>query len=215
LKVPLYKRLLSYLAPIWVKRGNSRENPDLELLLYRGRWQLATTDAIYSDADKYTPILTAYKSLEHKLPSLKNVLVLGSGLGSAVQIMGQRGYTPDFTLIENDEQVLEWAKDLMPAYNGNVKMIKADAMFYLDVDREKYDLLIVDVFKGREVPEFITTKPFMEKCRSHISESGNFVLNYIIEEDQRWLKFKLILNEVFPGHTAIKNGINRIIVATA
>lgn len=214
MKVPLYKKILSYLAPVWIERGHSRENPDLELLLYKGRWQLATNDAIYSDADKYTPILAAYKALEDKLPAVKKALVLGSGLGSAVQIMGGKGYSPDFTLVENDEQVLAWAKELMPAYGGNVKMIKADAMFYMDIDKEKYDLLIVDVFKGREVPDFVTTRPFMENCRAHINEGGSFVLNYIIEEDQRWLKLKLILNEVFPGHEAIKEGINRIIVAT-
>jgi spermidine synthase len=213
LKVPVYKRILSYLHPVWIKDGRNDENPDLELLLYRGRWQLATRDAIYSDGEHYTPILTAYKALDKSLAGIKTVLVLGSGLGSAVQIMNKKGYSPAFTLVDNDEVVLQWAKELIPEHNSEVKLVKADAMFYLDMDNGKYDLLIVDVFKGRQVPAFITTDHFMQNCRNHINEGGSFVLNYIINEGAPWDKFKRILDAVFPGNEAISKGINRVIVA--
>jgi spermidine synthase len=182
--------------------------------MYKGRWQLATKDAIYSDGDKYTPINVAYKALDSKLAGFRSVLVLGSGLGSAVAIMSKKGYSPAFTLVDNDEQVLEWAKELMPPYNNEVTLVQADAMFYLDMDNAKYGLLIVDVFTGREVPNFITTMSFMQNCRSHISDGGSFVLNYIINEGEEWNRFKTIFDTVFPSNEAIKDGINRILIAT-
>ncbi len=215
MKVPLYKRLLSYLHPVWIKGAKETDvNPELELLLSKGHWQLATSDAIYSDGDKYTPLLTAYKALKRELPHVKNVLVLGAALGSAVDIVRTMGYHPDFTLVDNDPLVLEWAKELMPPYDGDLKMKQGDAMYYLNTDNNKYDLLIVDVFKGRVVPDFITTKSFMQNCHLHINAGGNFVLNYIIGEDEQWSNFKKVLDEVFPKNTVIKNGINRVIVAT-
>jgi spermidine synthase len=215
LKISLYKRIISYLHPVWIRGAKETDsNPDLELLLYRGRWQLATNDAIYSDGDQYTPILTAYKALGKKLASVKSVLVLGAALGSAVEIMSKKEYHPDFTLVDNDALVLEWANELMPPYEGAIELKQADAQYYLDSDGEKYDLLIVDVFTGRIVPEFITTESFMRNCRQHINAGGSFVLNYIINEGAEWEQFKKIIDTVFPQNRIVKNGINRIITAT-
>ena len=215
MNVPFYKRLLSYLHPVWIKGAKDTDmNPELELLLSKGHWQLATRDAIYSDGDRYTPLLTAYKALEKELSAVKNVLVLGAALGSAVDIMAKMGHQPDFSLIDNDPLVLEWAEELMPPYDGKIVTKQGDAKYYLDTDNNKYDLLIVDVFTGRVVPDFITTKSFMQNCHQHISAGGNFVLNYIIGQDDEWNNFKKILDEVFPRNTVVKNGINRVIVAT-
>lgn len=215
MKIPLYKKLLSFLHPVWIKDAPNAENPELELLLYRGRWQLATRDAIYSDGEHYTPMLTAYKALAAKLSEIKTALVLGSGLGSAVQIMQKKGYSPAFTLVDHDRVVLQWAKELMPEYAGPLKLLQADAYTYLDTDSNKYDLLIVDVFTGQQVPNFVTTEYFMQNCRAHITEGGSFVLNYIISEGENWAQFRAVLDKVFPGYRVISRGINRVIVATA
>jgi predicted membrane-bound spermidine synthase len=215
LKIPLYKKLISYFHPVWIRGATKTDsNPELELLLYRGRWQLATNDAIYSDGDKYTPIIVAYKALNQKLAAIKNVLVLGAALGSAVDIMGKKGYSPDFILVDNDALVLEWANELMRPYAGAIELKQADAEYYLDSDDEKYDLLIVDVFVGRVVPGFITTESFMRNCRLHIHTGGSFVLNYILHEGEEWEQFKNIFESVFPQSRIIKNGINRIMIAT-
>lgn len=215
MKIPLYKKIISFFHPVWI-RGTKEtgRDPELELLLYRGRWQLATGDAIYSDGDRYTPILVAYKALGNKLASVKNVLVLGAALGSAVEIMAKKGYSPDFTLVDNDPLVLAWANELMPPYEGAVELKQADARNYFDTDENKYDLLIVDVFTGRLVPDFITTGSFMQNCRQHINAGGSFVLNYIIQEGEEWERFKKVFEMIFPQNLIIKNGINRIMTAT-
>lgn len=215
MKVPLYKRLISYFYPVWIKGAKETDkNPELELLLYRGRWQLATNDAIYSDGDKYRPIIIAYKAFDKKLAAIKNVLVLGAALGSAVEVMAKKGFKPDFTLVDNDALVLEWANELMPTYSGAIELKNADAKNYLDTDEQKYDLLIVDVFTGRIVPDFITTESFMRNCRLHINTGGSFMLNYIIHEGSEWERFKKIFQSIFPENRIIENGINRIMTAT-
>lgn len=215
MNIPLYKRIISFFHPVWIRGAKETDNnPELELLLYRGRYQLATKDAIYSDGDKYTPIRTAYKTLGNRLASVKSVLVLGAALGSAVEIMQKKGYHPDFTLIDNDPLILEWANELMPPYNGAIELRQADAKNYLDSNEEKYDLLIVDVFTGRLVPDFITTESFIRNCRLHINTGGSFVLNYIIHEGDEWERFKKIFEVIFPQNRIIKNGINRILTAT-
>lgn len=215
MKIPLYKQILSYLHPVWVMGAeDSANNPELELLYYRGRWQLATRDAIYSDGDRYTPLLTAYRALEGQLPAVKKVLVLGAGLGSAVQVMKRKGYSPDFTLVETDETVVKWARALLPPYEGNVTFLQADAAYYLDTDTTRYDLLVVDVFIGRVVPDFVTTEAFIQNCRQHVAAGGSFALNYIIHGGKQWEQFRELFQTHFPNNHIITNGINRILVAT-
>ncbi|HXS36128.1 MAG TPA: hypothetical protein VN721_05470 [Flavipsychrobacter sp.] len=206
---------MSYLYPVRFRRGNSEFNPVLELYLYRNQWQLATIDALYSDGDRYTPLTAAFKEINNTLYSVKDILVLGTGIGSAVQILNKRGYKPNFVLVDSDELVLQWAMELLGAANPkNLTPICANAMEYMDDDTNVYDLVIVDIFQGRIVPAFVTSIDFLEKCKKRIKPGGKLVFNYIISKPEAWDKVMLLISEIFPDNKLIKFGINRVFVAT-
>lgn len=213
-QLPFYKKFLSLFVPVLIRKAASPENPLLELYVYRGRYQLATADAIYSDGAAYTPLKVAFRNLKHNLPAIKNVLVLGTGLASAVHVMKQTKNSPDFTLVEYDNVILKLAMELMPDYDGVITPICADAGKYMRSNGLKYDLLIVDIFKSRIVPDFVTTKEFLELCKSSINADGYFVMNYIIQQKEEWHRVDAILRSIFPRSYCIDNGINRIIIAT-
>ena len=109
-------------------------NPLLELLLYQGRLQLATADALYSDGNNYRPVIAMINHLKAHMPEIKTVLALGTGLGSLPQIMKRRGYQPHFTLVEYDKVVLQWAMELLG--DKNITPVCADAK--TDVPPHRY-----------------------------------------------------------------------------
>src|ERR1044072_5212819 len=115
MRLTRFQRLLSYLYPIRVRSSSSPENPVLELLYYQGRWQLGSVDVLYSDGHRYRPLGAPFKAVRHRLARLEEVVVLGTGLGSAVAILNRQGFHPPFTLVELDGVVLDWALELMPA----------------------------------------------------------------------------------------------------
>ena len=216
MKLTLLQKIRSYFYPLFVCREASALNPVLELYYYRGRWQLATADALYSDGVYYQPLITAYKALNKELPKLKRVLVLGTGLGSAVQILARKSYHPAFTLVELDEKILRWAIELMPAgINQHLEPICANAETFLDDHPTQYDLIIVDVFEGRFVPAFVLADAFLQKCKHHLTPDGHLVLNYMVSPAQTEQKAKAALEAAFGTVSVSGFNLNRVFIARA
>jgi spermidine synthase len=212
-KVPLSKRLLSYLYPVCIGQRSSEVNPVLDLFLYRNQWQLATSDALYSDGNRYRPLAIAFKVIKEHLPDIKNVLLLGTGLGSAVRMMHKIGHKVDTTLVDIDEEVMKWALELMPEEIAvNTRPVCEDAQVFLRTNEDMYDLIIVDVFLGRVVPEFVGTDDFLKKCRRRLNPGGHFILNYIVNNEDEWRAMQDVVNANFNHPKIVENGINRIII---
>src|ERR1044071_5243470 len=112
----LGQKIQGILFPIRIRKSSSALNPVLELYYYQGRYMLATKDAIYSDGEKYRPLVKAFELplLKSALGRVRNVLVLGTGLASAVHILNAKGFRPQFTLVEIDNLVLAWAREFLP-----------------------------------------------------------------------------------------------------
>lgn len=208
-----FQRLLSYLYPVRIASRSSHINPVLDLFLYRGQWQLATADALYSDGDRYRPLTIAFKKMKRHLPGIKTVLVLGTGLGSAARVLHKLGSSAFVTLVDIDEEVLSWALELMPPEIArHSRPVCSDAVLFLEENKETCDLLIVDIFVSRVVPGFATTEAFLKKCRQRINTGGHFIMNYIVNDDREWDALLEKLMHVFSDPEVVHNGINRIIV---
>lgn len=189
--------------------------PVPELFLYRGRYQLATQDALYSDGRHYRPMLVAYKKLKPHLPDVKDVLVLGCGLGSAVDILHAQGYKPNYTLVDSDKEVLRWALELLPQQvAASVTPFCENAERFVAGHPTQYDLVILDIFLGREVPGFVTSVGFLQQCRKLLRKDGCFVLNYMVATDAAWAEARQKIQACFPNAEVSAIGINRVVTAT-
>ncbi len=196
-----------------MRRGSGDTNPYLELTMYCNRLQLGTRDALYSDGDAYTPAVTAVNHLKEFLPSVKDVLVLGSGLGSMVQVMDSRGYMPRFTLVEKDKVVLQWAMELLPEkYKHNIKPVCDDAQLYMARNTAQADLIFIDIFDSRVVPDFVFTNGFLELCRGSLLPGGRVAFNYIVNDEQQWEGVRNTFSVVFADNKVVKSGVNRILI---
>jgi spermidine synthase len=211
--ISIHKRFLSYFYPVRIRYATGAVNPFLELYLYKGQVQLATLDALYSDGDRYRPVIAAFKEIKAALPAIKTVLVLGTGLGSTVRIMNKQGYYPYFTLVDNDKVVLQWALEFLENKTaGKIKTVCADAKEFIVAGNEKYDLVVVDIFSGRVVPDFVTSSVFLSQCSSRVAAGGFLMLNYIINNKENWEQTKDTMSRLFPGSRLIDLGVNRVFV---
>ena len=145
---------------------------------------------------------------------MKTVLVLGTGLGSVVYIFRSMGADPVFTLVEMDKVVLQIAMELFEtsSIRAKIEPVRNDALAFMEHNKAKYDLVFLDVFSGRAVPEFVTTHGFLTLCRESIAPGGHLAFNYIINDQQEWEKVLSVFAAVFPQHTVLDYGINRILV---
>jgi spermidine synthase len=214
--VPFYKRLLSYIYPVRVAKGSSDQNPVLELLLNSGQWQLATEDAIYSDGAHYRPLVKAFTLLKDQLPAFKQVLVLGAGLGSAVQVLNNMRAYPSITLVDNDPVILDWLKQSLTASEAaRIELICKDAETFISATHQKYGLIVVDLFIGREVPDFVRSAAFLRQCRHRLEQGGALVMNYIVNDPNKWKDLQSTFLDIFPEGLIVELEVNRLLIAKA
>lgn len=211
MQVTRLQRILSFLFPVKIWKGSGTHNEVLELFLSNGEWQLATADAIYSDGTRYRPLAKAFNLLGQRLAAVERVLLLGSGMGSGVQILRKMGFHPDFVLVDADQRILELAS--LSLGKDRTTYVCADAAQFVAQCTNRFDLIIVDVFIGRTVPSFVSDEGFIKKCRSMVHTGGTLVINYMLNSDEDKLRYQMLKSQL-SDMTVIDIGINKVIVAT-
>jgi spermidine synthase len=145
------------------------------------------------------------------LPAVKSVLILGAGLGSLVQVLRAHGHDPFSTLVEKDTTVLQWAREVL-GESPKLELVRRDAESFMGQNRRRYDLVFVDVFKARSVPDFVTTPAFLGQCREALTPGGRLALNYIVQDDRSWQGVHKGIQSIFPGCETIESNDNRIVI---
>ncbi len=180
MKEAWWKSGLSYLWDIQVDYRSSEYNPDLIVLLSHGRYQLCTSNAVYSYEEKYhnyTAVLK--KHIDYNSLHDNKILLLGLGLGSIPIIMdGIKPSAWDFTAVEIDEEVCDLAAIYgYPKISSEIKTIITDARIYMSINENLFDIVCVDLFVGDNTPQKFRTEAFLHEVKEAVSSGGYVIYN--------------------------------------
>jgi spermidine synthase len=185
----------------------------LELLLYCNQLQLATTDALYSYGKRYEPAKIVARELKGFLPGVQKVLIMGAGLGSLLLVLRDQGFTPQYTFVDIDEVVLKWAMESLQGEGANsIEAVCSGAEKFIENNTAKFDLVFIDIFNGMAVPDFVITTHFLARCKDSLAAGGRLAFNYISNKEQGWEGVKRNFASVFPEHTIISKGVNKVFI---
>jgi 2-polyprenyl-3-methyl-5-hydroxy-6-metoxy-1,4-benzoquinol methylase len=211
MKISLLQRILSRLVPVTIRTFPGKTSPHLKLYLFRGRWQLASETALYSDGAAYTPLLLAFRALRAQVNNANNMLVLGAGLGSAISVIeGLALKVPDTVLVDIDPAIIDLAKELLP--HNNLQWYCSDVRAFIASETRQFDLIVLDVFQDRLVPQFVCSRQFLEQCAATMHPGGMLVFNYIINNEESWKELQQLLPTIFRVKQIIPIRINRILL---
>ena len=144
---------------------------------------------------------------------VKSVLALGAGLGSVVSVICRSGLSPRFTLVELDEVVLDLAMQIHGTVGERTIIpVCKDAGLFMEGNTGKFDLVFVDVFIGKLVPDFVRSKDFLEHCHRALSDIGLVCVNYIVEDLGEWEQFQVEFRKVFLDVNVLVFETNRLLV---
>lgn len=218
--IPLWKKWLSHLTPVTLEEAVTEQNPELSVVLSRGRVQLLSGDAIYSWDDLYKNFLLAFDRLKIDERKVEDVLLLGLGLGS-IPFMLEKVFNRQYhyTAVEWDETVAHFAaKYTLSRLKSPVEIVTADAEIFVQVTEEQFDLLIVDIFEDEITPPQFCTEEFLESCAMLLRPGGLLLFNRLHGEDvsvrqvtERF--FERSFKNVFPEAWAIDTKGNWILCA--
>ena len=216
--IPLWKKWVSHVVPLTLETAASEQNPELAVMLDRGRLQLLSGNAIYSWDDLYHNFTIAFGALDLEKRPIEDVLILGLGLGSVPYILEkiyERAY--HYTAVEWDETVAGLAaRYTLSRLKSPVEIITADAGVFLQVTEERYDMIVIDIFEDDRTPEQFETVAFLEACAERLRPNGLILYNRLynahrnIVSTQRF--FEDTFKNVFPEGEKIDTGGNWILV---
>jgi SAM-dependent methyltransferase len=179
MKQPLWKRLLSYVKEVHIETTESEHNPFLHIVLRNGQYQLCTAHAIYSYGDKYDNFSKAFEQMDLERLNIKNVLILGFGLGS-IPLMLEKKFHKNYhyTAVEIDPEVLRLANTyILPDIQSSIEFQILDAQTYAMFSNEQFDMICMDVFLDDMVPTELEQDDFLHDLKDLLTDNGVLLFN--------------------------------------
>lgn len=205
--------------PVLLLETSSRYNPDIRVVREWGGLKLLVNGSRQSG--RYIRML--WKRAFHKfrlerLDDIQSILVLGIGGGTVIELLATRYPGASITAVDIDSTMIAMAKE----YFGigaipNVRLVRAEAKAFIErAKKDAYDLVIVDLFIGREIPRFVESAQFYRSIKQTLKPDGVLILNYLRERayetksETVFLRLKTMFRDV--GDFPIAN--NRFFYAT-
>jgi spermidine synthase len=128
---------------------------------------------------------------------LNNVLLLGLGGGSVVNILKEElGYEGKLTAVELDPVMMDIAaQEYGMKSSRKLKIVCADAAAFIENNKQKYDLIITDVFIGSKLPAFVKRKDFWIHLHHRLSDHGLAIVNWSLTSTNELALERLISRE--------------------
>ncbi|HNR07555.1 MAG TPA: hypothetical protein PKM27_09590 [Saprospiraceae bacterium] len=194
----------SYLSEVPLESVDSKISQRLHVSMIRGRLQLTTDHVIYSWEDLYRNFRYASNRINWKKFKPKNVLVLGLGLGSVIQILERKvTYPLSITAVELDEGVLYLVKKYSASkFRSPIQYLCADAYDFVQQNRQKFDLILFDIFVDDYIPSQFESLAFTKKLASGLTPGGLILYNRIAMEPSQIMQnmefYDQAFSKVFP-----------------
>lgn len=220
MSIPLHRRLLSYLTEQVLETTRSEYNDFLQVCLVAGRLQLVAEEAIYSFGDYYLNFRKLFERFDFdRLPERSEVLILGLGLGSIIDLLENRhGLAYSYVAVEIDPVIVDLAAEYaLPNFTSPVEVVEADAGAFLRLDERAYDLICVDIFQDATVPKAITEPEFLSLLSARLNPGGVIIFNRLADTSthrhEAKTYFERVFLEAFPGGGAFDSGGNLLLVS--
>lgn len=144
---------------------------------------------------------TTLKKIKNRRQEVKDCLILGLGGGSAASLV--KKYWPEVTITGVDIDPV--MVDLGKKYLGmpEIETVIGDAYEYCRRQKKsdkRYDLVLVDVYIGYEVPKKFQDERFVRLIKKLLAEDGTAIFNRLYFDERRRLamKFSKKLEKIFP-----------------
>ena len=136
-------------------------------------------------------------------------MILGFGAGSVAHILQNELHCNcKITGVEIDEKVIFLAKKYFRLNSlKNTKIIIDDAFNYVKTTKEKFDIVVVDIFIDHKIPQTFNSSEFLEKISILLSQNGRVYFNrlcYDFSSKQENKNFEKVFQKTFSNTKIIK-----------
>lgn len=215
----ILKNIISYIYPLKIKTITSERSGVLEVTLVNGKLVIDSENANYSYGSLQQVLKKGLSFIgKQKLDELESILILGVAGGSVIQTLrNDFKLSTKITAVEIDADVIQLAKTYFQLHKTTaLELITADAFEYIKSTKNKFDLIIVDIFNDTQMPKELFQNEFWRHTIKLLNYNGLCLFNSIYtskEELNRNSQLKANLSSTFKTIESIKtNRINEVFI---
>lgn len=176
----MFKKILSFFVTVNLVRKDSHISQKLEVTLNNGKLVLDSKNTNYS----YGSLQRILRKGLHyigfdRIRKFEHILVLGVAGGSVIKTLSEDiKYKGKITGVEIDPKVIELANTYFGlAEVPNCTIVIEDAFEFVLKTKEKYDLIIIDIFKDAEMPGFLFEEFWINRINQLLNVNGFILFN--------------------------------------
>jgi spermidine synthase len=174
------------------------------------------TESVFNTADDrdlpiaYTQFMTASLMYARNVHA---ILEIGTGGGRTAWYLHR--FLPDVsvTSVELDPAVVEMSRKYFALKDeANFRVEAQDGRLFLSQSKDKYDVIMIDAYRGPFVPFHLLTREFYQIVRDHLTEGGVVVQN-VASDTMLFDAAMKTIGAVFPQLEFYRNDDNFVTVA--
>lgn len=197
----MLKRIFSYLLPVNILKKKSALSKSLEVTWANGELVLDSANTNYSYGSLQRILRKGLKNVGYeKIVEMKHVLILGVAGGSVIKtLVNEIKYKGRITGVEIDASIIALANEYFQLDKiQNLEIVIDDAFEFVLKTKEKYDLIIIDVFQDTTMPNFLFEKFFANRIGFLLNENGFILFNTMCLKETDTLRNENYLNYFNP-----------------
>ena len=124
--------------------------------------------------EKYFPYVYRISEYADSYHADSKVLLLGLGGGSIAKTLNEKGFSVD--VCELDKRIEYVARHCFYLSN-KVNITVDDARHYIRTCQKKYDMIVLDMFKGEDIPNHVFTQESIAEMTNMLTHKGVIIVN--------------------------------------
>lgn len=202
----VFKKLFSYIIPVNIHKQNSAISKNIEITWANGELVLDSKNTNYSYGSLQRILRKGLKNIGYgRILKMNHILVLGVAGGSVIKTLSEEiKFKGKITGVEIDSEIIKIANsyfhlDQIP----NLEIVIDDAFEFVLKTKEKYDLIIIDIFQDTRMPNFLFEEFFQNRTCYLLKQNGIILFNTMCLSEKENLRNKKYLENVdFDSFTA-------------
>jgi spermidine synthase len=184
----MLKKIISYFIPITIFKQKSSISKSLEITWANGKLVLDSENTNYSYGNLQRILRKGLLTIgSDRINKMNKILVLGVAGGSVIRtLVDEFKFEGNITGVEIDEKIIKIANEYFQLNEiSNAEIIIDDAFDFVLKTKDKYNLIIIDVFQDSKMPGFLFEAYFKDRICTLLDPKGCILFNTMVIDDNQ------------------------------
>lgn len=197
----MIRKFFSYIIPIKIFKKKSARSKIIEVTWANGELVLDSENTNYSYGSLQRILRYGLRNIGYEtILKMDHILLLGVAGGSVVKtLVDEIDYKHKITGVEIDPDMIQIANEY---FNLNqikqLEVVIDDAFEFVLKTKDRYNLIIIDIFEDTNMPNFLFEKFFVDRICTLLKDNGYVLFNTMILDEAHNVRNRKYISEVNP-----------------